>query len=84
MKNNTYIVQVKETYTVSVAVQAEDEDAAYDKVEGLVNDDVIDPVALTLADRLDRERAGGGAAAESEPPDAESAFSLASGGFMQV
>ena len=40
--------------------------------------------ATALADRLDRERAGGGAAAESEPPDAESAFSLASGGFMQV
>ena len=48
MSKKTYIVEIKETYTVRVAVKAEDEQDAYETAEVLVNDDVINPVELAL------------------------------------
>ena len=48
MAKKTYIVEIQETYTVRVAVGAEDEDDAYEKADTFVNDGIIDPVMLVL------------------------------------
>ena len=48
MAKKTYIVEIKESYTVRVAVRAEDEDDAYEKTDIFVNDGIIDPVRLVL------------------------------------
>jgi len=48
MSKKTYIVEIKETYTVRVAVRAEDEDETYEKADIFVTDGIIDPVTLVL------------------------------------
>lgn len=48
MAKETYLVEIKETYTVCVAIMAEDEDEAYETADVFVNDGVIDPVKLVL------------------------------------
>lgn len=48
MVKKTYIVEIKESYTVRVALRAEDEDDAYEKADMFVNDGIIDPVKLVL------------------------------------
>lgn len=48
MSKKTYLVEIAETYTTHVLVKADSMDDAYEVAEGLVNDDVIDPVKLAL------------------------------------
>ena len=48
MSKKYHIVEIKETYTVRVAIKAEDEQDAYETAETLVNDDVINPSELAL------------------------------------
>ena len=48
MSKKTFIVEIRETYTVRVVVKAEDAEGAYETTETLVNDDVINPVKLAL------------------------------------
>lgn len=50
MAKKTYLVEIEETYTVRVAIRAEDEDSAYELADAFVNDGVIDPVELVLDD----------------------------------
>ena len=48
MSKKTYLVEITETYTARVLIKAENMDDAYEVAEGLVNDDVVDPVKLAL------------------------------------
>ena len=48
MAKKNYIVEIKESYTVRVAIRAEDEDSAYELADAFVNDGGVDPVKLVL------------------------------------
>ena len=48
MAKKTYIVEIKESYIIRVALRAEDEDDAYEKADMFVNDGIINPVKLVL------------------------------------
>ena len=43
MAKKTYIVEIKESYIIRVALRAEDEDDAYEKADMFVNDGIINP-----------------------------------------